>query len=110
MNLQPTVLETVALPVRATGLQSLARLFSNISRGSLLDLPMENMLAAKWTVLFELQPIGMLLLILGATVIEAVTIAALELDRFVHDLGFFIDDINLFLLDFPSGSKAPDRN
>ncbi len=94
MNLQPTVLETVALPVRATGLQSLARLLSNIFRGSLLDLPMENMLAAKRTVLFELQPIGMFFLILGAAVIEAVTIAALKLNRFVHDLGFFIDGIN----------------
>ena len=110
MNLQPTVLETVALPVRATGLQSLARLFSNIFQESLLDLPMENMLAAKPTVLFELQPIGMLLLILGAGVIEAVTIAALKLDRFVHDLGFFIDDINQYFLNFSSGPKAPDRN
>lgn len=71
---------------------------------------MENMLAAKRTVLFKLQPIGMLLLILGAAVIEAVTIAALKLDRFVHDLRFFIDDISRYLLDFPSGSKAPDRN
>ncbi len=71
---------------------------------------MENMLAARRTVLFELQPIGMFLLILGAAVIEAVTIAALKLNRFVHDLRFSVDDINQSLLDFPSGSKAPDRN
>lgn len=71
---------------------------------------MENMLAARRAVLFELQAIGMLLLILGAAVIEAVAITALKLNRFVHDLRFSIDDINQSLLNFPSGSKAPDRN
>ena len=74
-NLQPAVLETVALPVRATGLYLRILLFHFLVR---------QMLLAKRTILFKLKAFGLFLLVLHARIIDALTCCALKMNDLSH--------------------------
>ena len=83
-------METVALPVRATGLKSL-----------FLDFLMKCVLAAEIAELFHFNLIRMLFLVLGLVVIYPTTNAALNLNMFTH----FISKKDSWL-----SFQAPDRS
>src|SRR5215470_16889875 len=77
-NPQPTVLETAALPIRATPLN-----FSFLVR---------RVLAAEAAILRELQLLGVGLLVLLRRVVPAFALGAREADRFLHGLLQNLDD------------------
>ena len=85
MNLQPAVLETVALPVGATGL--------------FFHLFMRRMLSVKRTILLDLNTFRLLFLVLGTGIIDTVTYCALKMDNLTHGLYLF-----------PEMSQALDRD
>ena len=74
-NLQPAVLETVALPVRATGLY-LQILF--------LHFLVRRVLLAKRTVFLQLKALGLLFFVLHTRVIDTLAFCALEMDDLSH--------------------------
>ena len=69
-NLQPAVLETVALPVGATGL--------------FFHFLVNSMLAFRRTIFLKLDTLGLFLLVFHARVIDALAFGTLEMDNFSH--------------------------
>ena len=100
-NLQHTVLETVALPIGATGLlnffhgsfvvkytpQDDPRQKKN-PMGSFFHFSMNNVLATETAVFFKLQPLGILLFVFRAAVIDSMALGAFELNIFSHLFSF----------------------
>ena len=104
-------METVALPVGATGLQYPLYF---IKMGLLFKLAVKNVFAAKSAVFFELDPFRMLFLILRRTVIDTLAFRALKLNGFTHNFEYLIlISHNIFLsTSFKvaiSEDEAPDR-
>ena len=74
-NLQPAVLETVALPVRATGLYLQKLLFHFLVR---------YMLLAKGAIFLKFKSLRLFLLVFHAGVIDALTFCTLKMDDLSH--------------------------
>ena len=79
-NLQRTVLETVALPIGATGLSNLAP-FPLLS---LLCFFMQHALAAKRTKFLQFQTLWFLFLVFGAVIVNAIANGALKMNCLAH--------------------------
>ncbi len=88
-NLQPSVLETVALPIGATGLNVYDVRVLQVQL--LFGLFMRSPFAAKPAILRNLDTFRFFLLVFGAVVVDPATNRTLEMDNFAHDKFFFVD-------------------
>src|SRR6187402_3409054 len=75
-NLQPLVLETSALPIELHPYAAQ----ESVSRAALFCLTVEGMPPTAWAVLLELDPVGIVLLVLGRAVRPVLALGAGEVN------------------------------
>ena len=113
-NLQHTVLETVALPIGATGLyfmrsglqRCLLLVQTRHASSLLLCFFMNNVFTAKRTKFLQLQTVRMLFFVLGTVVIDTVARGALKMNCLAHILFPTFFALPRLCLSAPAGRPA----